>query len=351
MSVKVKVNCSYCSKEFQVYPSRLKVRNICCSKECMGKFHTKDRTPNNVCPICDTSFYIDENSLTRVKTISSCSVSCANQLKKETYKGENNHQHGLKGDLNSSYKSDAVITNYGYVKIRSNNHPFRNYNDYILLHRVIYEEYLRKNDPTSEYLIRVNNYSELFLSQDYVIHHKDGNRLNNVISNLDIMTLGEHTSKHNLLNPVQKDEEGKFNGKMLVNNDDQDKQLYKKHKFDAGLDIRSNEKIIVRANSKQIIKTNLFCAIPDYHVGLIWSRSGLSAKHGIEVGAGCIDSSYRGEIKVLLYNHSDVDFTINDGDRIAQMLTIPININSYKKVDSLDDTERGEGGFNSTGVK
>ena len=83
---------------------------------------------------------------------------------------------------------------------------------------------------------------------------------------------------------------------------------------------------------------------------MLWSRSGLSVKHNVECGAGCIDSSYRGEVKVHLYNHGDEVFYIKKGDRIAQLLTMPINLSDYTPVDELPDTDRGEKGFGSSGV-
>lgn len=127
-------------------------------------------------------------------------------------------------------------------------------------------------------------------------------------------------------------------------------ELVKKHEFDAGLDICSNENIEVPARGRQLIKTGIRLKIPDGMAGLVWSRSGLSVKHGIEVGAGLIDSTYRGELCVLLYNHSDIPFAIQKGNRIAQLLTVPILLGRYVKVKSLDETIRGDGGFGSTGT-
>lgn len=130
--------------------------------------------------------------------------------------------------------------------------------------------------------------------------------------------------------------------------------LTKKYNTDAGLDIKANDNFIVPARGSKVITTGLFIAIPHNHVGLIWSRSGLSVKNKIEVGAGCVDESYRGEILVHLYNHGDEDFEIWTGQKIAQLLTIPINLCCYEQVDDfgwseLSNTERGINGFGSTG--
>ncbi len=127
------------------------------------------------------------------------------------------------------------------------------------------------------------------------------------------------------------------------------KQLTKKRQADAGLDIASNETITINPHSRATIKTGLYLEIPFGFVGLLWSRSGLSAKHGIEVGAGCIDSEYRGEVKVVLYNHSDTLYTVKEGDRIAQLLTMPVNLSEYEKVDKLTETSRSSTGFGDSG--
>jgi len=126
--------------------------------------------------------------------------------------------------------------------------------------------------------------------------------------------------------------------------------LTKKHYFDAGLDVKSNENCTINAGDSKVILTGLYLQIPEGFVGLIWSRSGISVNNKIEVGAGCIDSGYRGEVKVHLYNFGDKDFIICRGDRIAQLLTIPVCLNEYVVVDKLDDTERGDKGIGSSGV-
>ena len=127
------------------------------------------------------------------------------------------------------------------------------------------------------------------------------------------------------------------------------KDLYKHHALDAGLDVTANVTIIIPARESRLIDTGVYINIPKGFVGLLWSRSGLSVKYRLEVGAGCIDSGYTGEVKVHLYNHSDEDYKVNIGDKIAQLLTIPVNLNMYKKVQFLEDSDRGEKGFGSSG--
>ena len=102
-----------------------------------------------------------------------------------------------------------------------------------------------------------------------------------------------------------------------------------------------------------MVPTGLKIALPQGFEAQIRPRSGLAAKAGITVlnTPGTVDSDYRGEVKVILINHSDVPFIINDGDRIAQMVIAKHETASFSVVQTLDETQRGEGGFGSTGVK
>jgi len=166
------------------------------------------------------------------------------------------------------------------------------------------------------------------------------------------MTKSEHTSHHNYENPIQKDERtGRFMKTTKFTKDPRTDSPFKNLNEDAAHDIRSNEEITIPPKSSAIISTGLKLEIPNGHVGLIWSRSGLSVKNKIEVGAGCIDSNFRGEIKVHLYNFNDTEFKISINDRIAQILIMPVNLERFVEVESLDNTDRNENGFGSSGVK
>lgn len=120
------------------------------------------------------------------------------------------------------------------------------------------------------------------------------------------------------------------------------------HPGDAGADLRSSLDEVVPARGKALIPTGISISLPPGHVGLVWPRSGLAVKHALDCGAGVIDSQYRGEIKVLLFNHSDVDYQIKKGDRIAQLLVQKVETVEFVQVDALDATQRGENGFGST---
>lgn len=122
----------------------------------------------------------------------------------------------------------------------------------------------------------------------------------------------------------------------------------------AGADICAllSEPVIIKKGDRAIVPTGLFFAIPEGYEVQIRPRSGLAAKNGVTVlnTPGTIDSDYRGEIKVILINLGNEDFEVKNGDRIAQMVVAPVTIGVFEKVDDLDETARGSGGFGSTGT-
>ena len=117
----------------------------------------------------------------------------------------------------------------------------------------------------------------------------------------------------------------------------------------AGYDLFSSVSCIVPARGKQLVATGLCISVPNGTYGRIAPRSGLANTHYLDVGAGVIDADYRGEIGVLLFNHSNVDFIVRVGDRIAQLICEKISYPTIVEVDRLDCTERGIDGFGSTG--
>lgn len=123
----------------------------------------------------------------------------------------------------------------------------------------------------------------------------------------------------------------------------------KANKTDAGYDLYALENVEIGANNQKLIKTGISMAIPKGYVGLIWPRSGLAHKYGIDVFAGVIDAGYRGDVGVILYNSRLNHYAINKGDRIAQILFQKVEGFDLVEVDNLDDTDRGSGGFGSTG--
>lgn len=122
----------------------------------------------------------------------------------------------------------------------------------------------------------------------------------------------------------------------------------------AGADICAllKEPLVIESGKSAMVPTGLFFEIPQGYEVQIRPRSGLAAKNGVTVlnTPGTIDSDYRGEINVILINLGDKPFTVNNGDRIAQMLVAPVIQADFSVVTSLEETERGAGGFGSTGV-
>jgi len=119
----------------------------------------------------------------------------------------------------------------------------------------------------------------------------------------------------------------------------------------AGMDVLAAEDVTLAPGARHAVATGLAVAIPPGYEIQVRPRSGLALKHGITVPntPGTIDSDYRGELKVILINLGGEDFAIRRGDRIAQLVLAPVVRASWLKVDELDETLRGEGGFGSTG--
>ena len=129
---------------------------------------------------------------------------------------------------------------------------------------------------------------------------------------------------------------------------DSSKLPYRSSEFSAGYDLYASESAVVGSKNRALVPTGIAISVPPGTYGRIAPRSGLAVKYGIDVGAGVINED-RSEIKVLLMNHGDTDYTINAGDRIAQLIIEKISSPEVKEVNELDDTARGDGGFGSTG--
>jgi len=117
----------------------------------------------------------------------------------------------------------------------------------------------------------------------------------------------------------------------------------------AGADLRASEAVEITPGGRAAVPTGVRLQIPPGHVGLVWPRSGLAVRHGIDTLAGVIDSDYRGEVRVVLVNHGDATFRIAPGDRVAQLLVQRVERAAFVAAPAIDDTDRGGGGFGSTG--
>lgn len=118
----------------------------------------------------------------------------------------------------------------------------------------------------------------------------------------------------------------------------------------AGFDLKSIDDCIIPARDRNIVNTGLKIQVPKGCYGRIAPRSGLAINNFIDVGAGVVDEDYRGIVKIVLFNHSENDFIIKRGDRIAQLICERIFYPEVQEVQSICDTERGEGSFGSTGI-
>lgn len=125
--------------------------------------------------------------------------------------------------------------------------------------------------------------------------------------------------------------------------------------YSAGMDLRANidQPIVLKPLQRELIPTGIYIQLPETYEAQIRPRSGLAYKHGISIvnSPGTIDADYRGEIGVILVNLSDQEFVVNDGERICQMVVAKHEQVQWVEVDTLEDSERGEGGFGHTGKK
>jgi dUTP diphosphatase len=117
----------------------------------------------------------------------------------------------------------------------------------------------------------------------------------------------------------------------------------------AGADLHASEARVIAPGDRAAVSTAIHLELPPGHVGLVWPRSGLALRHGIDTLAGVIDSDYRGEVRVVLVNHGREPFRIEPGDRVAQLLVQRVEHAVFVADEGLTGTARGGGGFGSTG--
>lgn len=120
------------------------------------------------------------------------------------------------------------------------------------------------------------------------------------------------------------------------------------HEWDAGLDLRTPKRFVLHQHDSAVIDTGVHVEIPVGYVGILKAKSGLNVKHNI-CGTGTIDAGYTGSIRVKLYNHGYMDYVFQPGDKIIQLVILPIIVPVIEVVDHLEETERGSNGFGSSG--
>lgn len=305
---------------------------------------------NCTCPVCGKQFHLKPCKLNHDKS-HCCSRKCSAVARREWMSGEGNHQYGLRGDKNASWKSDEKVTRYGYIAKRCLEHPFRGKDDFVLEHRLVAEEYLL----TDENSVVVNG--KRYLSPEYEVHHKNFDRKDNRPENLQVLTRSEHQRLHIKLNPCDKDELGRF---TKTNNPLKIKKVTEtaimpelKTSGAAGYDlcVDIDEPVTIGAHRTKLFFTGLSFAIPKGYCGFIYARSGISTNRYLRPSTcvSVIDSDYRGNVGLPIHNDSDEDKVVYPHERVAQLIIQKPVYFDLELVDALPETDRGANGFGSTG--
>lgn len=307
---------------------------------------------NAECPTCGKRFHLKPSALKRFKT-HYCSKDCQNQARKEYMKGAGNHQWGVKGERNASWKGNEKKSScYGYVMVRVNDHPFADDQGWIFEHRVVAEKHLLNDDNS----IEING--KRYLSPDYCVHHINFDRANNNVENLSVMTHEEHRSLHNKLNPNERNKKGRFmrDGErtIKVKRTTETAVMPERHSIGAAgydLCVDSDNPIVIPPHSTVLAQSGIAFEIPKGYFGAIYARSGISTREGIRPSTcvSVIDSDYRGSVGLPLHNDTDFERTIRPYERVAQIVFQKALIVGLELVDELGETERGNKGFGSSG--
>ena len=211
------VKCIICGKEdYEVNPK--KFPKDFCSYKCYEEWQKWNKEPNCECVVCHRKMYLKPSRLARVKNGITCSKECANKLKSEYMSGEQNHQYGLTGDKNASFKGEEIISEFGYILTYAPNHPFPHDKSIrggrVFKHRLVIEENADSLDP--KYFIEIEG--KKYLKPEYHVHHINENKTDNRFENLQILTRSEHTSIHNKEKVIERDSLGRIIGVFKPSN-------------------------------------------------------------------------------------------------------------------------------------
>lgn len=203
--------CVICGKEgYEINPKKFP-KNFC-SYKCYEEWQKWNKEPNCECMVCHRKMYLKPSRLKRVKNGITCSKECANKLKSVYMSGEGNHQFGLTGDLNASFKGQEILSEFGYILVYAPGHPFPHDKSVkgsrVFKHRLVIEENSDKFDP--KYFIEING--NKYLKPEYHVHHINENKTDNRLENLQVVTKNEHTSIHNKEKEIIRDSLGRIIG-------------------------------------------------------------------------------------------------------------------------------------------
>jgi len=308
---------------------------------------------NATCAICGKGIHAAPSKLKATKVIC-CSMECSKKWRSIAMSGQGNHQYGLKGEKNASFKGRRTMkkNNHQYdIFEYCPDHPYANKSGRVKLHRLIVERNLEAF--SSEYFEVING--EPCLKKQYYVHHKDGNHDNNSLDNLEIVTRSEHRRIHNLEQPQAKDPvTGRFkrssNGiRIRFTAVDKDAKAPKKASRGAGAYDLSAVRREELPNGFVKYYTGIAVEIPQGYTGFLYPRSSV-VKRGLLMAnsVGVIDSDFRGEISAIFVKTKDsAEYRL--GDRMCQLLIQKTPDIEFEWADELSETARGAGGYGSTG--
>lgn len=198
------INCPVCGAEFFRGPKQIKstVTQPTCSRTCAEKLNPpKGRAPNYNCVVCGKPHYQRPSAIAKTKHGLTCSKECGRINRSAAMRGEKNHQYGLKGSLNASWSNkDRKLNSDGYWLTYQPDHPRASQDGWFLEHVIILEEHIGR---------RLKFYGKGNKDNE-VCHHKNGDKQNNDISNLELLTHGKHTEHHNKLQTRKRNSKGQF---------------------------------------------------------------------------------------------------------------------------------------------
>ncbi len=308
---------------------------------------------NCVCAVCGKRFHRKPSHIAGYRK-NYCSRECHYKDKHEYMSGEKNHQFGLKGSANASWKSDVKESRHGYTQIRCLDHPFADSEGFVLEHRLVAEQYLL----TSENSVEIDG--KKYLRKDFVVHHINFDRKDNRPENLRVMTSREHQMLHARLNPHEQD---KKTGRFVKMNPEiirikkvtsTAKIPEKKTSGAAGYDLFADidEPVMIFPHETVVVYSGIAFEIPKNYFGAIYARSGIATRLGIRPATcvSVIDSDFRGNVGLPLHNDSEKTVVVQPGERVSQIVFQEVTPTELELADDLTETERGNGGFGSTGA-